>query len=158
MAYNPMAPGYYAPQYQPYQDQLSQLRSQQYMPPQMPPAPPAQQSAGFSWVQGENAAKAWLVAPGSTVLLMDSESSRFYLKTVDQTGVPSMRTFEYSEVTNIPKAPQADVQYVSREEHNALSAKINELAEKLEALSAPVEITPLAARKAVKAKEANADE
>ena len=59
-------PYYSYPMYQaPAPDQLSQLR-QAYQP-----APPQQQ--GILWVQGEEAAKAYMVAPGATVLLMDSD-------------------------------------------------------------------------------------
>lgn len=74
----------------PYQDQLSQLRN---MPPYQRPDP-----TGLNWVQGEAGAKSWFVNPGGTALLMDSENQRFYLKSADMTGVPAMRTFEYTEV------------------------------------------------------------
>lgn len=106
----------YYPTYQPYpyQDQLNQLRSANPMPTQMPmqgfqmpmnrPDP-----NGLNWVQGEAGAKSWIVNPGATVLLMDSEGMRFYLKSADMNGVPAMRTFEYSEVgaQKPQEAPQA---------------------------------------------------
>ena len=48
----------------------------------VPPVTPAPQSSannnGLVWVQGEAGAKSFLVSPGTTVLLMDSESQRFY--------------------------------------------------------------------------------
>lgn len=57
-------------------------------------------SNGIIWVQGENGAKSFLVAPGTTVQLMDSESKKFYIKSVDQSGMPMpLRTFTYEEVT-----------------------------------------------------------
>ena len=61
----------------------------------------AQQSgSGLLWVQGEAGAKSFLVAPGQNVLLMDSESSRFYLKSADASGMPMpLRVFEYQEIT-----------------------------------------------------------
>lgn len=74
----------------PYQDQLNQLRS-------IPPYQRMDQN-GLNWVQGEAGAKSWIVPPGGTALLMDSENQRFYLKSADMTGVPAMRTFEYTEV------------------------------------------------------------
>lgn len=82
----------YYPNFQPYpyQDQLNQLRN---TPMFTRPDP-----SGLNWVQGEAGAKSWIVTPGSTVLLMDSESMRFYLKSADMSGVPAMRTFEYTEV------------------------------------------------------------
>lgn len=51
--------------------------------------PPVQQSSGgFIWVQGEAAAKAYPVAPGNSVLLMDSEEPVLYMKATDNTGRP----------------------------------------------------------------------
>lgn len=106
-------PGYYGGYQQPniYQDQLTQLRAQQFQPMQQP-------GGGLLWVQGEAGAKSYLMAPNSTVLLMDSEAQRFYLKTTDVSGVPGMRIFEYSEVMpNQPKAPEIPVdKFVTREE------------------------------------------
>lgn len=43
----------------------------------------------FAWVQGEAAAQAYQVAPGSTVMLMDSENPVLYMKSADSTGRPS---------------------------------------------------------------------
>ena len=91
-----------------YQDQLTQLRNAQ-MPYPMQPQP--RPDNGLNWVQGEAGAKSWFVAPGATVLLMDSEAMRFYMKSADQNGVPALRTFEYTEIgaqlPQIPTAPTA---------------------------------------------------
>lgn len=106
-----------------YQDQLSQLRNNPMM--QQPSFPPRQDSSGILWVQGEAGAKSWIVAPGTSVLLMDSESQRFYLKTADQSGLPNMRTFEYSEVGAVkPQEPQQTAQFVTMEEFNAFRSEI----------------------------------
>lgn len=106
-----------------YQDQLSQLRNNPMM--QQPSFPPRQDSSGILWVQGEAGAKSWIVAPGTSVLLMDSESQRFYLKTADQSGLPNMRTFEYSEVGAVkPQEPQQPAQFVTMEEFNAFRSEI----------------------------------
>lgn len=107
-------PGYYGGyQQNPYQDQLTQLRSQQTGFPPM-----AQPNGGLLWVQGEAGAKSYLMAPNSTVLLMDSEAQRFYLKTTDASGVPGMRVFEYTEVVpNQQRPPEIPVdKFVTREE------------------------------------------
>lgn len=107
-SYNPGYPGFYGgyPTQNPYQDQLTQLRAPQY------------QSNGLLWVQGEAGAKSYLMAPNTTVLLMDSEAQRFYLKSTDASGVPGMRVFEYSEVIpNQPKTPEIPAdKFVTREE------------------------------------------
>lgn len=88
-----MAYGYY----QPYQNQyMSQMQaSQPVMPIQQQPQ---QNNNGLIWVQGETGAKSYLVAPNTTVLLMDSENQRFYLKSTDASGMPlPLRIFEYTE-------------------------------------------------------------
>lgn len=61
----------------------------QYTPPQMnQPIPQPQVSNSFAWVQGEASAKAYPVAPGNTILLMDSEAPVLYMKSTDLSGKP----------------------------------------------------------------------
>ena len=118
----------YYPTFQPYpyQDQLNQLRSQNPMPMQgfqMPMSRPDQN--GLNWVQGEAGAKSWFVNPGATVLLMDSENQRFYVKSADMNGVPAMRTFQYTEVGGqAPQAVPQQVQFVTVEEFNGFKIDI----------------------------------
>ncbi len=119
-------------------DRLQQLQAQRQMPQFQQPAQPPQANQGLLWVQGETGAKSYLMAPNTTVLLMDSEGSRFYLKSTDNAGMPSMRTFEYTEILqNTPQAPQTvpdnlDSKYVTRVEYDALSAKYAEIMDKLD--------------------------
>lgn len=84
-------------------DQLSQIKNSYQAPMQMPqpqPQPQPQTNNGLIWVQGESGAKSFLVAPNTTVMLMDSEGSRFYLKSADASGMPlPLRTFEYAELS-----------------------------------------------------------
>ena len=130
----------YYPTFQPYgyQDQLNQLRNANPMSAQMPmqgfQMPMNRQDPnGLNWVQGESGAKSWIVNPGATVLLMDSENQRFYLKTADMNGVPAMRTFEYSEVS--AQKPQEATQtenFVTVESFNEFR---DEVLKKLEDLS-----------------------
>lgn len=138
---------YYQPYPQPYsyQDQLNQLRNANPMQSyQMPMQQPRQDSGGLTWVQGEAGAKSWFVAPGSTVLLMDSESMRFYLKSADMSGVPALRTFEYNEVGSNPnkqqEVTQAATGFVTIDEFNGFKS---EVMKKLEDLSEPVEVSVL---------------
>lgn len=102
---------YYAPFYRPtYYDPVQQnpmgQYNQQFQPPATPPAtqPMTQQANnGLIWVQGEAGAKSYIVAPGNTVMLMDSEGERFYLKSADASGMPMpLRIFEYKERTETP--------------------------------------------------------
>ncbi len=111
--------GGYQPNYNPNApDQLTQLRMQQ-----APPVPHQQNNNGFVWVQGESGAKSFLVAPGTTVMLMDSESPVFYLKSADPSGMPMpLRVFDFVErgtQTAVPKAepPAIDTSmFITRKE------------------------------------------
>ena len=109
---------------------------------QQPSYSPAQNqnNNGLIWVQGEAGAKAYLIVPGSTVMLMDSEAMRFYLKSADASGVPSLRIFEYNEVSHgVPAALQAvpTEQYITRTEYEKLLARCDELSVRIEQISTP---------------------
>lgn len=55
-----------------------------------------QNTQSLVWVQGESGAKSYMVAPGNTVALWDSESQTVYLKSADASGMPSMRVLDYT--------------------------------------------------------------
>lgn len=98
---------YYAPFYRPtYYDPVQQNPMGQFQPPATPSVtqPMTQHgNNGLIWVQGEAGAKSYIVAPGNTVMLMDSEGERFYLKSADASGMPMpLRVFEYKERTETP--------------------------------------------------------
>lgn len=123
-------PAYYP---QPVPDQLAQLRQQQTMPMQQMVPPPQPTSNGILWVQGEEGAKAYMVAAGSSAMLMDSDANVFYIKSVDESGVPRpLRIFDYAERTAAQRTPtqptqQPSVEYVPRAEFDALAARVAEL-------------------------------
>lgn len=136
---NYMQPGgYYGQQNygQPAPDQLAQWRQSTYQQQaQQPMQQPAAQNQQIIWVQGEEGAKAYMVAAGNSVLLMDSETSTFYIKTTDNSGMPQpLRIFDYTErkaqqkQSVQEKAETKD--YVTREEFEALAAKFETLTAK----------------------------
>ncbi|MBO7374041.1 MAG: hypothetical protein J6Y48_15655 [Clostridia bacterium] len=94
--------------YQPYQSQYyTQMQVPQMVNPPVQQPPQAAQSS-LIWVQGEAGAKSYMVAPNVTVMLMDSEAQRFYLKSSDASGMPlPLRVFEYTETTAKPAREQA---------------------------------------------------
>ncbi len=132
--YNPYPQGYIPGYYSaPMQDQLAQLRAAQQMPQApmtqtMPQAGGQGGGNGIIWVQGEAGAKSYMVAPGNAVMLLDSESSTFYLKTVDASGMPSMRIFDYTERSAQPVQAQTKMEYVTRSEFEALAARLDAMA------------------------------
>ena len=122
----------------PMPDNLAQLRmnTSQMQNPVISQTVPSQTQPTNSliWVQGEAGAKSYLVAPNATVMLMDSEGDRFYLKSADASGMPlPLRVFEYKEVGNAPRsdfnAATNDFanfgdRFVTREEFEQLKAYI----------------------------------
>ena len=155
--YQPMQ-NYLPYQPTPYPDRLAQLQNQYQQAVNVPQVgtqmslPQPQVNQGLLWVSGEVGAKSYLVAPNSTVLLMDSDSSRFYLKSADNAGMPSLRIFEYSEVTNTPttsvNAPNLDEnvlndKFVTREEYEGLKRQYESIMERLDSLnSVNAEVEP----------------
>lgn len=142
MMYNyPMYGGYQQPYYPnngAMPDQLAQLRGgQQYQPTVPTTQQPMQQptptmNSNIIWVQGEEGAKAYLVAAGNTVQLWDSENPTIYIKSTDSSGMPSMRIIDYTERSiapkNVPQIAQIPAEeFVTRREFDALQAKFDAL-------------------------------
>lgn len=116
---NPYYPNYYP----------AQVPSQNLPTPQQQ----TQQSNNVIWVQGEDAARAYMCAANSSVLLMDSDANRFYIKTADASGMPlPLRIFDFEERVQAPKTAQKDTiipnaEFVTRAEFDALSARLDAL-------------------------------
>lgn len=130
--YNP----YYG--YQPYSppvpDQLAQLRYNQGMQQGM-----QQGFQGFGqqqnsderiWVQGKNAAEAYLVAANGFVRLWDSNGQVFYEKRADASGRPCMETYEYKRLGAEPPKTEAE----NKSNVNDYSKEIDSLKARLAAL------------------------
>ena len=128
---------YAAPGYQPYggamNDTLNQFKGQ-YMS-QLPTQQPKGNGNDMIWVQSEAGAKAFLVAPNTTVVLWDTESPTIYVKSADMNGVPSMRILDFVE-RGVPVQNGASVNYATSEELNQVQNQINVLTEKYDSLIA----------------------
>lgn len=89
-------------------------------------------SSGIIWVQGEAGAKAYPVAPGNSVLLMDSEHECFYIKSTDTSGIPMpLRAFTYTEIVQTQPKAQEEIkidtsQFVTRAEFDELKQMLND--------------------------------
>lgn len=116
----------YFPAYSGYPYQMPMYQNQ-YNAPATP-----QQSGGLIWVQGIEGAKSHAVGAGQSVLLMDSESNCFFIKSADASGMPlPLRVFDYTERTaaqNAQKSPVSagiDVSaYITRDEFEERIAQI----------------------------------
>lgn len=92
-----------------------------------------QQQNGIIWVQGIEAMKSYPVGAGQSVLLMDSESNCFGIKTADASGMPlPLRIFDYterkaaSERVREPQSASVDTSlFVTREEFEARIAQLS---------------------------------
>lgn len=122
----------------PYQTTYPQMNYPSNYQTAVPMNQPQQQTnnAGFVWVQGEAAAKAYPVAAGNSVLLMDSDAPVLYMKSTDNTGKPlPMETYDLVkrnpvsyQMQQAPQQPQIDLsEYVKMSD---LEAKVNELVNK----------------------------
>jgi len=117
MAYNNGFPVTYQQMYPQYS-----YVPQQTITPVVQSQPVQTNDSGVIWVQGEAGAKSWVVPPGKSVMLMDSENSVFYIKTADNSGVPlPLRIFDYTERTQQDIAPTEaaqvnNPQYVTKDE------------------------------------------
>lgn len=93
-----------------------------------------QQNSFVQWVQGENAAKSFPVAPNTSVPLFDSEANVIYIKSADASGMPSIKILDYTVRDNAPKraetAPQTD--FVTHNELADLQREIDSLKAKFE--------------------------
>lgn len=117
-----MQNGYYPATYQQYGNMYQYGQTMQ--PNQVSVSPMTygqqQQSNGIIWVQGEIGARAYPPPmAGSSVLLMDSDDKRFYIKSTDASGMPMpLRIFSYTEEVSTQRAySQNDPsQYITRQE------------------------------------------
>ena len=88
-----------------------------------------QNNSGLIWVQGEAGAKSFLISPGNTVALWDSEAQVIYLKSADASGMPSMRILDYTIRESAAKtplnAPKTD--FATKDELVIIQNQINEI-------------------------------
>lgn len=124
MAYNNYFPAGYQPQ---------MVYPQQYT--QIPQVNQQQNTSGLIWVQGEGAAKSYLVAPGNTVALFDNESQTIYIKSADASGMPSIKILDYTMRDAMPQKnlSEAHEAFAKQSDVDSIKAEIEVLKAKLEA-------------------------
>ena len=106
---------------------------------------PVQQTvqSGLNWIQGEQAAKSYLIAPNSTVVLFDSERDTLYIKSADASGMPSIKILDYTiretgkNGVNSPSvAPNDSLSgYATKDEIKAISEQITALRERVDKMT-----------------------
>ena len=115
MAYNyPPAPQFYPPMQQTGYNYTQQTNNQQ------------NNRIICEYVQGEEAAKSYPVAPGQFAVLLDIEKPVIYTKTTDQFGRPQpIKILDYVERNQQP-APQTG-NFVTKEDFDAFKNEIKDL-------------------------------
>ena len=111
--------------------------------PQYYQQPQQQQNGSPIWIQGEAAAKSYLVAPNSTVVLFDSEQQTIYLKSADASGMPSIKVLDYvvrDSAKNTPNSvsttPAVDLsEYATKSEMQAVFDEIKAINNRVDSLA-----------------------
>ena len=83
------------PYYNPNAYQYPPVGYSSFQPYQQPLVQAPQQNDVY--VHGEQAAQSYPIQPGSTLRLWDDTADIFYMKTADQAGNVTIRTFNYTE-------------------------------------------------------------
>lgn len=68
-------------------------------------------ATNIQYVHGEAGAKGYPLANGYTMLLMDSEDQKFYIKQTDASGMPFMKKFKFEEI--IDTEPEK-IEYITK--------------------------------------------
>lgn len=105
---------------------------------------PNSNNTNIVWTMGFESAKAYPLLPGKTLMLMDSESPRFYVKTVDTNGYATIKAYSFHE-EKPSTAPTNAPNFVTQEQ---LEAAIMSLKEQL----APKDSQPVKAPVAAETK------
>ena len=100
-----------------------------YVNPYAQPNYQPPQNNGIIWIQGEAAAKSYLVAPNTSVALWDSESQTVYIKSADASGMPSMRILDNKirETGQTAPAVTPVADYATKSDIDALKGQIDSL-------------------------------
>ena len=99
------------------------------------------QQTNITFVNGIEGAKAFQMSPNSSALLMDSDNSKFYVKSTDSLGVAKISSYSFTEDENLYGSNQtsqdtANIIQLSKDEYDSLLSRVAELEVKTNELSA----------------------
>lgn len=151
MAYPNYYQGSYFPQYQngavpdmlnQYKGQYQQMPMQQPMMQQPVQQMPIQSNGGLIWVDNEDQAKNYLVAPNNVVPMFDKNYPQMYIKSADGAGMPTFKKYkltDFEEADNDPKTSTEHKctcgdKFVLKEDFQALQSEFEALRSEWEAL------------------------
>ena len=136
MAYPNYYNGGYFPQYQngAVPDMLNQYKGQYQQMPMQPVQQPIQSNGGLIWVDNEEQAKNYLVAPNNVIPMFDKSSSAMYIKSADGAGMPTFKKYKLIDVDeetpkNAPTTHKCTCgdKFATKEQLNAVEGKIDDI-------------------------------
>ena len=78
-----------------------------------------QQSQNIQYVNNKQSAEAYQLAPNSSVILMDSNQARFYMKQTDASGMATIKAYDFKEARE--EKPE---EYVTKAEFEKFKASM----------------------------------
>ena len=106
-----------------------------YNGPYVIPTAPTQQTQTqntFAWIQGEEAARNYPVAPGNTIVLIEADKPIMYMKTTDLSGRPQpiqvrylVSKEEYDKIQNGSNFSKNEENYVTKEYFDKKMAELD---------------------------------
>lgn len=101
-----------------------------YLSTQMPQT--SNNNTNIVWTMGLESAKAYPLFPGRTIMLMDSENPRFFIKSVDNNGYATLKAYTFQEEpTSQPAAPTNN--FITKEQ---LDMAIDSILDKMKEITA----------------------
>lgn len=171
MAYGNYAPFYRGGFFNPIQTQpMPQMADNQgqYVPQYQTPmqansAPMPQPTSDMIWVLNENEATSYPVAPNNSVVLWDKNNPTIYVKSVNPSGIPSMRILDFTERNidpsksheNAPKTHECTCgdKFATKEQFEDLKYKLERLIAQVEETTSPIVEKPKTTSKKPKESE-----
>lgn len=104
--------------------------------PQQVPQPPTQQTQNnLIWVSGEAGAKAYLLAPNTTIPLWDSESQTIFLKSTDGSGMPTIKYLDYTVRDAAQPTNNVVEGFATKDDLADLAAQLADLKRRMDSMS-----------------------
>jgi len=97
---------------------MNPYQTPSFVPPMQFPVPQQPQQS-IQYVNGKASAESYQMPANSSVILMDSEKSRFYIKMTDASGVATVKSYDFKE-TEAEKPKE----YVTKQEFEAFKNKL----------------------------------
>lgn len=124
MAYN-----YYPNYFMGYQTPQQNYQTQQQ----------ASYQTGMMWVNGEDEARNYPVAPNNAVSLWDSSGQYVYVKQADASGKPAFKIFKLTETEQHKPEQMKVADYITRNEFDVVISTIEKMQKEMDSLKGGVD-------------------